>query len=244
MEVRPWGTSFELKNNSNMRLVIFDVDGTLTDSAVDTCCFLRAFVDVCGFTDVDSDWSRYKNATDVGVFCEVFESHNGRAPSSHETTKFREHLFQLFRSAAWESPFPVIPGAPEMLALLNRSSGYRVAIATGCWRESARIKMASGAMDYDAYPSASADDAPERATIIQLAVKRAAIRYGGLADSVYVGDGIWDAAACRTLRIPFIGIGIGSRAEELREAGAVHVFADLADRDEFLQVLQSIETKL
>ena len=223
-----------------MRLVIFDVDGTLTDTAIDTRCFLRAFVDVCGFAEVDSDWSRYKSATDPGVFCEVFESHNGRAPSSNEMTRFREYLVDLFLSAARESPFPSIAGAPEMLARLNRSSGYRVAIATGCWGDSARVKMASAGMDYDAYPSASADDAPERAAIIQLAVERAARRYGGFDDSVYIGDGVWDARACLALGVPFIGIGVAGQAEKLRQAGAVRVFPDLADGDEFLRFLQSI----
>jgi len=127
-----------------------------------------------------------------------------------------------------------------MLARLNRSSGYRVAIATGCWGDSARVKMASAGMDYDAYPSASADDAPERAAIIQLAVERAARRYGGFDDSVYIGDGVWDARACLALGVPFIGIGVAGQAEKLRQAGAVRVFPDLADGDEFLRFLQSI----
>ena len=226
-----------------MQLVIFDVDGTLIDGAIDTQCFLRAFAEVCGFADVDSDWSRYQNATDIGVFCEVFESQHGRAPSSDETKLFREHLVELFRSAAREYPLPAIPGAPELLAQLNRSCDYQVAIATGCWRDSARIKMASIGMDYDAYPSASADDAPQRAVIIRLALERAANLYGRFDRTVYVGDGVWDARACRTVGIPFIGIGAADHAERLQQEGAAAVFRDLRDRNRFCQVLQNINAK-
>ena len=240
--MRPCGTSFELKNNSIMRLVIFDVDGTLTDTvAIDERCFLRAFAELCGLASVDPDWSRYRDATDAGIFNEVFACHMGRAPSLKETIEFRDHLAALFREAASKSPFAPIAGAPQLLVRLDHSEKYKVALATGCWRESARVKMASAGMDYDAYPSASANDAPERAAIMRLAVERAAIRYGCFDDSVYVGDGVWDARACRALGIPFIGIGVASRAEKLRQAGAVKVFADLMDSDGFQQVLQSIE---
>jgi phosphoglycolate phosphatase-like HAD superfamily hydrolase len=225
-----------------MRLIIFDVDGTLTDTiAVDARCFLRTFVEVCDFVDVDPDWSRYKNATDAGIFHEVFLSRNGRPPAEIETTRFRDHLVRLFRYAAGEARFSAIAGAPQLLARLDQSGQYKVALATGCWRESARVKMASAGMDYDVYPSASADDAPDREAIIQLVVERAAARYRGLEGSVYVGDGVWDARACRTLGIPFIGIGRAGQADKLLEEGAVRIFGDLADSDHFFRVLQNIE---
>lgn len=225
-----------------MRLIIFDVDGTLTDTmAVDARCFLRTFVEVCNFADVDPDWSRYKNATDAGIFHEIFLSRNGRPPSEIETTRFRDHLVRLFRCAAAEARFSAIAGAPQLLARLDQSGQYKVALATGCWRESARVKMASAGMDYDVYPSASADDAPDRESIMQLVVERAAARYRGLEDSVYVGDGVWDARACRALGIPFIGIGRAGQADKLLAEGAIRVFADLADSDHFFRVLQNIE---
>lgn len=226
-----------------MRLVIFDVDGTLTDTmAVDTQCFLRTFAEAYGFANINSDWSRYKSATDGGIFQEIFESRRGRAPSAAETEHFRDHLVTLFRFAAQEKVFAAVPGAPDLLVRLKESDRYRVALATGCWADSARVKMTSAGMCYDDYPSASADDAPDRETIIKLAMERACRREEETFPiAVYVGDGVWDARACRHVGIPFIGVGVGNQAEELSKEGAVHVFGDLADANKFLQVLQNLE---
>jgi phosphoglycolate phosphatase-like HAD superfamily hydrolase len=181
-----------------MRLVIFDVDGTLTDTmAVDAYCFLRAFTEVCGFSDVESDWSSYSNATDAGIFHEVFECRVGRPPSPGELAHFREHLVALFRAAAATRPFDPVRGAPELLDRLKQENDYSVALATGCWADSARVKMSSAGMCYDDYSSASADDAPERDLILKLALARAAGSSSQkLSGVIYVGDGVWDIRAC------------------------------------------------
>src|ERR1041384_8354505 len=110
-----------------MGIILFDIDGTLTDPmGVDTRFFLQAFVDVCGFSDVDLDWSVYKNTTDTGIFQEVFESRRGRAPTASETVEFRDHLVSLFRSAALQSPFAPIRGAPELLTRMRERGDYRI----------------------------------------------------------------------------------------------------------------------
>jgi phosphoglycolate phosphatase-like HAD superfamily hydrolase len=225
-----------------MRLVIFDVDGTLTDTmAVDARCFLRTFVEVCGFQNVDSDWSRYENATDAGIFREIFESRRGRAPSTAETKHFRDHLVALFRSAAQEKVFAPVPGAPDLLVRLKQNDEYRVAVATGCWADSARIKMAGAGMRYDDYPSASADDAQEREAIVQLAVDRAGRNVEEpFSRAIYVGDGVWDVLACRKVGIPFLGIAAGMQKERLIAAGAVRVLPDFSDQDRFFAGIDQI----
>jgi phosphoglycolate phosphatase-like HAD superfamily hydrolase len=43
-----------------MRLIIFDIDGTLTQSTeADEECFVRTLAEVCGFGDIDTDWSPF-----------------------------------------------------------------------------------------------------------------------------------------------------------------------------------------
>jgi phosphoglycolate phosphatase-like HAD superfamily hydrolase len=225
-----------------MGVILFDVDGTLTDTMdVDTRCFLQAFVDVCGFADVDPDWSHYRNATDAGIFQEVFESRRGRSPTVSETVEFREHLVALFRSAAQQKPFAPIRGASALLRRLSERGEYRIGLATGCWSDAARVKMASAGFCYDDYPSASADDAPDRETIVRIAAQRTA----GETDrewnrAIYVGDGVWDVKMSRLLGIPFLGIGSEEQRESLIAAGASDVLPDFSDIDGFLLSLHKL----
>ena len=225
-----------------MHLVMFDIDGTLTETMkVDEDCFVRSFKDVFGFADIDTDWLHYPHTTDSGIFHEIYTSRRGRSPTALDVSRFRQHFIGLLAAASSQSPFAPVAGADRLLSQLAQDSSYRVSLATGGWRDSARLKMASAGMCFDDHPAASANDALDRESIMRISKQRAAERYGeSFACTVYVGDGVWDARTCRSVGIPFIGIGTGSRATRLSAEGAVYVFPDLSDEDLFLRSVYEI----
>jgi len=225
-----------------MYLVMFDIDGTLTETTkIDEECFVRSLAEVCGFADVETDWSGYKHTTDSGIFHEIYLARVGRSPSVAEILHFRRHFIGLLAEVSSVAAFTPIAGARELLSCLAGGSEHRVSLATGAWRDSARIKMAGAGLCFDDYPAASADDAHDRESIMRLSMQRAVERHGApFVSTVYIGDGVWDARACRTLGIPFIGIGSGVRATRLASEGAIRVFQDYSDADLFLESLDEI----
>ena len=224
-----------------MRLVIFDIDGTLTQTMkVDADCFVRSLAEVYGFRDVDTDWSGYKYATDSGVLHEIHEARTGRFPSAFEISRFRRHFIGLLEQMSSKIPFTAVNGASRLLSRLAHSDEHRLALATGGWSDAARLKMASAGPRYDDYPAAPCDDALDRDSIIRLSIERAAERYGRPGSIVYVGDGVWDARACGRVGIPFIGVATDRRAERLLTEGAVCVFPDLSDADSFFRSLYEV----
>ena len=151
-----------------------------------------------------------------------------------ELARFREHFVDAIAASAANEPFREIGGAGHALNHLEQSPIHRVGLATGGWSDSARCKMRSAGMRYDNFPAASAGDAIARVSIMQIAIDRlTAGRNDRQPDSVvYIGDGIWDARACRQLGLHFIGIAAGAHGASLRAAGARAVFPDYADLDQ------------
>jgi len=118
------------------------------------------------------------------------------------------------------------------------AAGWDVAVATGGWGASARLKLQAASLAIDDAVIACADDALSRAEIIRVAIARAERRYGHRFDRIVtVGDGQWDATAAALLSLPFIGIGSGPHAEALRAAGATVVLRHYVDIEEFHRAL-------
>jgi beta-phosphoglucomutase-like phosphatase (HAD superfamily) len=83
-----------------MHLVMFDIDGTLTETMkVDEECFVRSFMDVFGFSDIDTDWSHYRHTADSGIRRDVYASRTGRPPTAQDESRFRQHFIQVLTAA-------------------------------------------------------------------------------------------------------------------------------------------------
>jgi phosphoglycolate phosphatase-like HAD superfamily hydrolase len=225
-----------------MNLAIFDIDGTLTQtSQVDGECFVRALAETLGISGVETDWTRYTHSTDSGLACEICRGCLGRDPGKADLARFKARFLELLAEAAERTPgaFLPNPGAVEALERLRVEPGWAVAIATGCYRQSALLKLQRAGLDSAEVPLAGSDDLLAREEILEAAREAAAARQGtgGFERVVYVGDGLWDSRACARIGLPFVGIGSGARAEALRRAGASPVLPGLADYGRLLRGL-------
>lgn len=155
-----------------------------------------------------------------------------------------EHVDRLARAlvAAYESGRGelaargrVLPGAREALAALSREKSVHQGVLTGNLRAVARVKLAVFALDryVDLETSAYGDDHRDRAELVDIARARAWARvgvdFGGLR-TVLIGDTRRDVEAASAAGARVIGVASGNTgADELREAGADEVLADLRD---------------
>ena len=92
------------------------------------------------------------------------------------------------------------------MAALESLPEVSMALATGGWEETARMKLRAAGLDRYSVPLASSSDALTRVEIMQIAETRA---LGGRSANrrTYFGDGIWDKRACEKLGYEFIAIG-------------------------------------
>jgi phosphoglycolate phosphatase-like HAD superfamily hydrolase len=224
-----------------MHLVVFDIDGTLTDTnLVDGECYWRAVSTVLGLSGERPNWSDFHHVTDVGIAAELCARHLGRQLSSPEIEAIGSRLAALLDlTLVRQHPTAHrISGSAEILTVLSKSSKFAVALATGGLRVSAELKLRRADLPFAPIPFASSSDAVSRADILRIAAARAAEKYATpFARFTYVGDGIWDAKAARELGWRFIGIGSGEHANRLRQAGAEIVVPDYQPTEAFLKLL-------
>ena len=231
----------------SMKLAIFDIDGTLTNTnRVDDQCFVKALADAHAITQINTDWASYPHTTDSGIMAHVFQENLGRDATETELDKFKSCFVDLLdeQYKSNSSGFDEIAGAAIALDRLKREPDWAVAIATGCWRDSALLKLSAAKIDIDGMPAAYAEDGLSREAILKSAVSQSLERYGSTSFEkiVSIGDGRWDVRTARRLGFHFLGVGSGEAKSMLHKAGAKHVVEDFANYDRLLRVLNEAET--
>jgi phosphoglycolate phosphatase-like HAD superfamily hydrolase len=229
-----------------MKLVIFDIDGTLTQtSRVDEICFTRAFADTHGLEVLADHWVDCPHVSDSGVTQHLFQYYFGRDPRDHESGVIKQRLVDLLEEHRRldQSYFAEIPRAAETFNRLVEGRGWAKSIATGCWQPSAEMKLRAASINYHGVPGGFAEDGVARESIVGAAISRSRSHYRreNFDRIVSVGDGVWDVRTAARLGLAFIGVASGARAEMLREAGAKHIIPDFEDADRFFECLEDAE---
>jgi phosphoglycolate phosphatase len=227
------------------RLVLFDIDGTLlaTDGAPRRA-FHRAMLEVYRTTGPIATHA-FDGKTDPQIARELL-THAGLPDAAVDrglAALWTAYLREL--SAEFAQPgsrTTVLPGImPLLRELESRADDVLLGLLTGNIREGARLKLASAGITNTFRIGAYGSDCERRADLPPVAVQRAREAVGvefARTDIVIIGDTPSDVTCGSALGVRALGVATGRFSEEeLSDAGAAAVFADLSRTEDVLKAI-------
>ena len=214
-----------------MRLVIFDIDGTLANTDYEKdLCYAEAFLEVTGRTLEGLEYHTCHHITDSAITDHFFQQLHGRNALPEEISALKELFRQKLVEKHRTHPqlFEEIPGASETFNKLLRSTDTHLGIATGAWRHPASFKLEVIGIPGNEVPFVGADKSYSKEDSISEVIELAKAQYGyhNYNSIVYVGDRIYDWQVSQKLGLDFIGVDyLGTGV--LSKAGVQIVLNDL-----------------
>jgi len=218
-----------------MRLVLFDVDGTLlTARGAGRRAVKRALERVFGTTG-SLDGYDMSGKTDPRIILELMEG------AGLERAAVRERLDDFFETYARTLSEEIgdgrqvvtMPGVADLVRRLAASEGVVLGLLTGNIEEGARIKLGpTGLLPYFALGAFGSDDA-DRRRLPSLATRRAHAQVGyafAPAEVLVVGDTPHDIDCARHFGAVAVAVATGRfTREQLRDEGPDLIFDDFSD---------------
>lgn len=203
--------------------VLFDVDGTLVDSA-----YVHALAWWQAFRQHRYDVPMAAIHWHIGMGGDRLV--DSLLPADRDKTA--DANIMASHAAVFATSWPslrALDGAKDLLAQCH-AGGLAVALASSARKEDLAASRNALGADAFIHAATSANDAKEGKPAPDILV--AALEAVGAtpAGAVYVGDAVWDMKAAAALGMPSIGVTCGGRsAAELLDAGAAKVYAGPRD---------------
>ena len=215
-----------------MRLVLFDIDGTLVDCGPSVRrLFEGAMLEVFG-TAGPIDSYDFSGRTDDEI---LFALTAAAGLSSAEVGRGLPLMKRLYLDKLDDCLDPtemrILPAVKALLDDLAGRADVCLGLLTGNWRDGARIKLARVGLDGYFGFGAFGDDQPDRLGLPPVALERAAAFVGRTwrkEECLIVGDSPADVACARAHDIPALAVATGrTPAEQLAAAGPHWLVDDL-----------------
>jgi phosphoglycolate phosphatase len=227
-----------------MKLVLFDVDGTLIrDDGAAREAYAKALREVYAFPGTLHKYD-FSGRTDPQITNEVL-SHEGYEPAEIEAKMGRlwsSYLEELERLVT-ATRIRVLPGVVRLLESLAKQADVTLGLLTGNIERGARIKLAPHDLNRFFPFGAFGSDAAERERLPPVAVERAHQMHGRRftgRDVVVIGDSIYDIRCGVPHQATTIAVATGHTSpEKLLGEKPDHFFENLGQTDEVLAAIRS-----
>jgi phosphoglycolate phosphatase-like HAD superfamily hydrolase len=225
-----------------MKLVLFDIDGTLiTDHGAARAAYGKALRDVYGY---DGDLARYdfSGRTDPQITEMVLTDAGLTVQNIHQRIDelWKHYLAALARNATRDR-VRVLPGIRELLDVLEERHDVMLGLLTGNIEPGARLKLAAADLNRYFPFGAFGSDSGQREELPPIAVDRASRINGhrfARRDVVIIGDSIYDIRCGVPHEATTIAIASGKTpAESLRAENPDHFFGSAEDVDAVVKAI-------
>ena len=228
------------------RLILFDIDGTLTRTQNGFVPFNRAIVDTFNVTgDIRSVFP--DGMTDPHILEEIFAKMEAKISISRgQLIQFADHLRRNYAAALENGTTTIraLAGVPELLESLSVAKQFAQGVVTGNFEATARIKLEAAGLVRHLSLGAYASDSSHRPDLPPIAKRRWEKSAGRAIPSdacVIVGDTPKDLEAARANGMKCVLVGTGRHPiEELRHHAPDAAIPDLTDTGAVIDVLLKI----
>jgi phosphoglycolate phosphatase-like HAD superfamily hydrolase len=220
-------------------LLIFDIDGTLTDSVkIHQHCFSTA-VKKFSIKEHDTNYAMYMHHTDHHIFKTIFENSMIQSLEYSTIDVFEQHFVKELFANLNGLKIAEISGALNFINYILEKTNYAIVYATGSFDLPARIKLEHCNLPFidDLLVSSNIYETREQLLSESITKAQKYFNVNQFTKIIALGDGIWDLKAAQNMNIGFIGIGKVNK-ELLLNHGADIVFDDYSNYQNILHYME------